>query len=79
MREESNSMKLMCENKVVDLRTDIGEKNAMLITGGSRMGKTFFASNFAADLILKGNSIQLIDLGDKWSKEDKAGLLPVAV
>lgn len=68
-------MKLFCDDKLICLRTDVSEKNSMLVTGGSRMGKTFFVSNLAADLILKENIIQLIDLGDKWSKEDKSRLL----
>lgn len=68
-------MKLLCDNKIVRLRTDVSEKNSMLITGNSRMGKTFFASNLAADLIREGNIIHLIDLGEKWSRQDKSRLI----
>lgn len=67
-------MKLKCESKAVNLRLDCSEKNSMLIVGGSRMGKTFFASNLAASLIMQGYCVHLIDLGDKWCSEDKQRL-----
>lgn len=39
------------------------------------MGKTFFASGLAADLIREGNIVHLIDLGEKWSVQDKLRLI----
>lgn len=71
MKGEIDNMKLMCENKTIHLRMDISEKNSMLITGGSRTGKTFLASNLAADLVRTGKTVHLIDLGEKWSLQDK--------
>ena len=68
------TMKLICDTKTVNLRLDQSEKNSMLIVGGSQAGKTFFASNFAANLITQGYQVHLIDLGDKWSHSDKERL-----
>lgn len=43
----------------------------MLIVGGSRMGKTYFMSLLGKSLIRSGEAIHLVDLGDKWSMEDR--------
>ena len=67
-------MELLCGNSKIRLSMDNSEKNAMLITGGSRMGKTYFASNLAAMLIRQGNQVHFIDLGSKWSIYDKERL-----
>lgn len=67
-------MKLLCEDKSVHLHIQNNEKNSMLIVGGSRMGKTYFMSNFASDLIRQGEIVHLIDLGEKWKVEDKERL-----
>lgn len=45
------------------------------ITGRSGMGKTFLASYLGRELIYKGESVYLIDLGDKWSRADKERLI----
>lgn len=68
------TVRLKCGTKNIKLRLDSSEKNSMLVVGGSRAGKTFFASNFAADLITEGYQVHLIDLGDKWSHSDKKRL-----
>lgn len=47
------------------------EKQSMLIVGGSRMGKTYFMSQYGRFLMQSGNTVHVIDLGDKWSAEDK--------
>lgn len=67
-------MKILCSNVPIKLKTECSEKNSVLITGGSRMGKTFFASNFAEQLIKEKHNVHLIDLGEKWGKNDKARL-----
>lgn len=72
MRER---MRLVCEGKQLYLQIQRNEQISMLITGRSRMGKTFFASCLGRDLICQGESIHLIDLGDKWSSADKERLL----
>lgn len=48
-----------------------GERLSMLIVGGSRMGKTYFMSLLGESLIRSGEAIHLVDLGDKWSVEDR--------
>ena len=68
-------MKLLCEEQDISLRISDSEKRSMLIIGASRMGKTFFASNLAAGLIVEGYTIHLIDLGKKWNENDKSRLL----
>lgn len=67
-------MKMLCDDKLIRLRMDCTEKNSVLITGGSRMGKTFFASNLAKQLMKEGHTVHLIDLGEKWSRQDKERL-----
>ena len=67
-------MKILCEGKCIRLRMESTEKNSVLITGGSRMGKTFFASNFARQLMEEGHTVHLIDLGEKWSRQNKERL-----
>lgn len=67
-------MKILCEGKCIRLRMESTEKNSVLITGGSRMGKTFFASNFARQLMKEGHTVHLIDLGEKWSRKDRERL-----
>lgn len=62
-------LKMECQEKEVRLDFS-GEKLSTLIVGGSRMGKTYFASLLGAFLIQK-NVIHLIDLGNKWSNSDK--------
>lgn len=47
----------------------------MLFTGRSGEGKTFLASCLGRELINKGESVHLIDLGDKWNSADKERLL----
>ena len=44
-------MQLRCDGKCIYLRTDLSEKNSMIVIGGSRMGKTYFASNLDLDLM----------------------------
>lgn len=67
-------MKLFCDGKAIRLRMSADEKNSMLVVGGSRMGKTFFVSGFASGLIRKGDVVHLIDLGQKWSAQDRKRL-----
>ena len=67
-------MKILCEGKCIRLRMESTEKNSVFVTGGSRMGKTFFASNFARQLVEEGHTVHLIDLGEKWSRQDKERL-----
>lgn len=56
-----------------DITLDLSqEKQSMLIVGGSRMGKTYFMSQYGKFLMQRGDSVHVIDLGDKWSVEDKA-------
>ncbi len=74
MKGTMADMKLFCEGKSIRLRTDSTEKNSVLITGASRMGKTFFASNFARQLMEAGHTVHLIDLGEKWGRQDRERL-----
>lgn len=69
------SLRMDCEGKQVHLQMRENEKVSMLITGKSRMGKTFFASCLGRKLISEGESVHLIDLGDKWSCADKERLI----
>ena len=56
----------------MDITLDLSqEKQSMLIVGGSRMGKTYFMSQYGKFLMQRGNSVHVIDLGDKWNVEDK--------
>lgn len=68
-------MELRCEKQVIRLRISDSEKRSMLVVGGSRMGKTYFVSNLAAELIENGYIVHLIDLGEKWNDSDKNRLL----
>lgn len=61
---------LMCKKKRVTLDLN-REELSMLIAGKSRMGKTYFMSLYGADLIKRNTVVHLIDLGDKWSENDK--------
>lgn len=64
-----------CEGKQIHLQMHGNERLSMLFLGLSRFGKTFSVSCLGRDLIHKGECVHLIDLGDKWSVEDKARLL----
>lgn len=66
-------MRLLCDGLPIHLLYD-NEKNSMLIAGGSRMGKTYFISNWTASLIHLGKEVHFIELGGKWSSEDKQRL-----
>ncbi len=56
-----------------DITLDLSqEKQSMLIVGGSRMGKTYFMSQYGRSLMQSGDAVHMIDLGNKWSLEDKA-------
>lgn len=72
MRER---MKLICGGKELHLHLQGNERISMLVSGRSRMGKTYFASCLGRDLIGQGESVHLIDLGNKWSAKDKGRLL----
>lgn len=64
---------LKCQDRDVELDLT-GEKLSMLIVGGSRTGKTYFMSLCGNALIRGGEAVHLIDLGDKWSAEDRGRL-----
>lgn len=64
-------LEMRCQETKVHLQLKDGEKLSMLIVGGSRMGKTYFASLLGDALIAKGDTVHLIDLGMKWSEDDK--------
>lgn len=61
---------LRCEEKNVILDLE-QQRLSMLIAGESRMGKTYFMSQYGSYLLEAGETVHLIDLGDKWSSEDK--------
>lgn len=67
-------IRLTCEGLSVGINTKKNQRLSMLIVGNSRSGKTFFCAGMAADLIQEGYSVHLIDLGQKWSMEDKEKL-----
>ncbi len=67
-------LEMICQGKKIHLQLEGGEKLSMLIVGGSRMGKTFFASLLGDALMVRGDSVHLIDLGMKWSEDDKSRL-----
>lgn len=71
---KNSRLKLICQGHEIHLQIDGNEKAAMLVVGGSRMGKTYFLSFLGAELIHQGAQVHLIDLGDKWSSEDKERL-----
>lgn len=69
-------LKILCGNtRLINLLIQGNEKLSMLITGISRMGKTYFAALLGAMLISLGYAVHLIDLGYKWSDRDKEYLL----
>ena len=43
----------------------------MLVVGGSRMGKTYFASLYGQYLIHAGESVHLIDPESNWISDDR--------
>ena len=47
------------------------EKASMLVVGGSRMGKTYFASLYGQYLIHAGESVHLIDPESNWISDDR--------
>ena len=61
---------MQCNGTTLELDFS-GERLSMLIVGGSRMGKTYFMSLLGELLIRSGEAIHLVDLGDKWSMEDR--------
>ena len=72
MRER---LRMDCDDKQICLHIQGNEQVSMLITGRSRMGKTYFASCLGCELIGQGVGVHLIDLGNKWSTADKERLL----
>lgn len=68
-------LRVECEGMQLHLQMQENEQLSMLITGGSGLGKTFLASCLGRELIYKGESVYLIDLGDKWSRADKERLI----
>ncbi len=64
-------LKMLCDKHAISFDLKEAEDRSILITGISRYGKTFFASLFANWLICRGNYVQLIDLGNKWRREDR--------
>lgn len=68
-------MKIYCDDRQIYPKIHGNEQVSMLITGRSRMGKTYFVSCLGGELIDQGETVHLIDLGDKWSAADKARLL----
>ncbi len=68
-------MRVECEGMQLHLQMQGNEQLSALITGRSGMGKTFLASCLGRELIDKGESVYLIDLGDKWSRADKERLI----
>lgn len=74
MKGERYSMKMLCDKIQIRPVINDNEKKSMLVLGGSRMGKTFFVSNLGAELIAEGVIVHMIDLGGKWSANDKERL-----
>lgn len=68
-------LELKCQNEKIALDIEGQDRLSMIIAGGSRMGKTFFASLYANYLIEQGCCVHLIDLGSKWSESDKVALI----
>lgn len=65
-------LEMRCQGTKVHLKIEYTERSSMLVVGNSRSGKTYFTSLLANMLITQGHSVQVIDLGQKWSREDKA-------
>lgn len=63
-----NFLKCQGINIILDLKQ---ERLSMLIVGKSRMGKTYFMSQYAAFLLDQNDTVKVIDLGDKWSEKDR--------
>jgi len=72
-------LRLFCESKEVKIPLEQQERLSMLVTGQSRSGKTFFASLYGQWLIKQGQAVHLIDLGQKWSNQDKDRLYEAGV
>ncbi len=64
-------MKILCRDVHIHLLVGASSMNSMLFVGLSQMGKTFACSHLMADLMDNGYNVNVIDLGDKWSKADK--------
>ncbi len=65
-------LKLKNGKKEITLELTDKEARSILVSGSSRSGKTFFASLLSAKMRQNQDfEVQLIDLGDKWSAEDK--------
>lgn len=60
-------MKFLCEGRELRLRLDSSEKKSMLVTGGSRNGKSVLLSGIAEDRIKQGDLVLVFDLGEKWT------------
>lgn len=73
-----NLLELKCNDVEVNLDLS-GEKLSALVVGGSRMGKTYFASLLGKKLINDGDSVHLIDLDTKWSESDKSRMCPLGI
>lgn len=54
---------------------EMQENQSSLMVGKSGTGKTTLASLYGQELIERGNSVQLVDLGMKWSQQDKKRFL----
>ena len=67
-------LNMTIETHRIDLDFSNTDVQSMLILGKTRHGKTFFASLLGNKLKKDGNSVQLIDLGNTWSQEDKCRL-----
>lgn len=61
---------LRCQEK--EVRFDFSQENcSILVDGCTRMGKTYFMSLLGKSLSKNRATVQLFDLGDKWSTDDK--------
>lgn len=65
---------LICEGQKIRPRLDDSEKNAMLLVGGSRCGKSVLLAEIAEALIKRGDLACIIDLGEKWTYSAKKRL-----
>lgn len=74
MKEVHSVNKITCDGLSVRINTKGNQRLSMLIVGNARSGKTYFSVRMAVGLIQEGYAVYLIDLGQKWSMEDKEKL-----
>ncbi len=70
-------MRFLYDGHGIHMDMEHGEKKSVLISGGSRLERTFLGSNLASKLIQSGSILQIIDFGEQWNMEDRTRFINV--